>query len=155
MINIKKPACAKSSGEPGPSCQNQLVNLARVMRLVDFPHTTLRTDNGGDDYVIHSQAVNCVQLLERDAAIEAKTIIDHLCRQHQGKFQEGQLRTLQRKVKVWRALEGQPREVFFPQVHLPGHVAAANSLRARSMANSCGSCSRDAMKGGVIEWRKI
>ena len=61
------------------------------------------------------------QLLERDAAIEAKTIFDHLCRQHQGKFQEGQLRTLQRKVKVWRALKGQPREVFFPQVHLPGH----------------------------------
>ena len=61
------------------------------------------------------------QLLERDAAIEAKTIFDHLCRRRQGKFQEGQLRTLQRKVKVWRALKGQPREVFFPQVHLPGH----------------------------------
>jgi hypothetical protein len=66
------------------------------------------------------------QLLERDAAIEAKTIFDHLCRQHQGKFQEGQLRILQRKVKVWQALKGQPREVFFPQVHLPGHQAQSD-----------------------------
>lgn len=66
------------------------------------------------------------ELLERDAAIEAKTIFDHLCRQHPGKFQEGQLRTMQRKVKVWRALKGQPREVFFPQVHLPGHQAQSD-----------------------------
>jgi ribosomal protein S21 len=66
------------------------------------------------------------ELLERDAAIEAKTIFDHLCRQHPGKFQEGQLRTMQRKVKVWRALRGQPREVFFPQVHLPGHQAQSD-----------------------------
>ncbi len=29
------------------------------------------------------------ELLERDAAIEAKTIFDHLCKQHPGKFQEG------------------------------------------------------------------
>jgi len=66
------------------------------------------------------------ELLERDAAIEAKTIFDHLCKQHPGKFQEGQLRTMQRKVKVWRALRGQPREVFFPQAHLPGHQAQSD-----------------------------
>jgi ribosomal protein S21 len=66
------------------------------------------------------------ELLERDAAIEAKTIFDHLCKQHPGKFQEGQLRTMQRKVKIWRALRGQPREVFFPQVHLPGHQAQSD-----------------------------
>jgi ribosomal protein S21 len=66
------------------------------------------------------------ELLERDAAIEAKTILDHLRRQYPEKFQEGQLRTLQRKVKVWRALKGQPREVFFPQAHLPGHQAQSD-----------------------------
>lgn len=66
------------------------------------------------------------QLLERDAAVEAKTIFDHLCRQHPERFQEGQLRTLQRKVKVWRALKGQPREVFFPQLHSPGHQAQSD-----------------------------
>jgi hypothetical protein len=66
------------------------------------------------------------QLLEGEAALEAKTIFDHLCRQHPEKFQQGQLRTLQRRVKVWRALNGQPREVFFPQVHVPGRQAQSD-----------------------------
>jgi hypothetical protein len=60
------------------------------------------------------------QLLARDPSLEAKTIFDYLCRQYQGRFQEGQLRTLQRRVKGWRATSGPPREVFFPQQHRPG-----------------------------------
>jgi hypothetical protein len=66
------------------------------------------------------------ELLERDTAIEAKTIFDHLCKQRPGKFRDGQLRTLQRRVKVWRALKWQPREVFFPHVHSPGHQAQSD-----------------------------
>ena len=30
--------------------------------------------------------------------------------------------TLARRGKVWRALRGPPREVFFPQVHKPGQL---------------------------------
>ena len=30
--------------------------------------------------------------------------------------------TLQRRGKVWRALRGPPREVFFPQVYKPGQL---------------------------------
>jgi osmotically-inducible protein OsmY len=66
------------------------------------------------------------QLLEGDAALEARTIFDHLCRQHPEKFQQGQPRTLQRRVKVWRALRGQPREVFFPQEHIAGRQAQSD-----------------------------
>jgi hypothetical protein len=60
------------------------------------------------------------QLLEREPSLEAKTIFDYLCRKYPGGFQEGQLRTLQRQVKRWRATSGPPREVFFPQQHRPG-----------------------------------
>ena len=35
---------------------------------------------------------------------------DYLQRQHLGRFADGQLRTLQRRVKMWRALEGPARE---------------------------------------------
>lgn len=66
------------------------------------------------------------QLLELDASIEAKTIFDHLCRQSPERYQESQLRTLQRRVKVWRAQKGQPREVFFPQLHIPGRQAQSD-----------------------------
>lgn len=60
------------------------------------------------------------ELLTRDASIEAKTIFDYLCRTYEGRFQEAQLRTLQRHLKVWRARHGEPREVMFAQAHLPG-----------------------------------
>jgi transposase InsO family protein len=60
------------------------------------------------------------QLLAREPSLEAKTIFDYLSRKYEGGFQEGQLRTLQRHVKLWRATSGPPREVFFPQQHRPG-----------------------------------
>ena len=57
--------------------------------------------------------------LEVNPGLEAKTLFEHLQRKYPGRFQDGQLRTLQRRIKTWRALEGPPREVFFPQVHKP------------------------------------
>ena len=66
------------------------------------------------------------QLLERDASVEAKTIFDYLCRQQPEQFQEMQLRTLQRRVKRWRAQKGEPREVYFPQMHVPGRQAQSD-----------------------------
>ncbi len=52
--------------------------------------------------------------------LEAKTLFEDLCERYPGRWQEGQLRTLQRRVRDWRALNGPDREVFFPQVHHPG-----------------------------------
>jgi len=62
-------------------------------------------------------------LLERlkDAPeLEAKTLFEHLEELHPGRYEEGQLRTLQRRLKRWRAQEGPPKEVFFSQQHRPG-----------------------------------
>jgi len=58
--------------------------------------------------------------LEQDRGLEARTIWMALNERHPGRFSEGQLRTLQRRVHAWRAQFGPPREVFFPQVHQPG-----------------------------------
>jgi transposase len=66
------------------------------------------------------------QLLEGEPSLEAKTIFDHLCRKYEGRYQESQLRTLQRRVKIWRALKGAPKEVFFAQEHVPGRQAQSD-----------------------------
>lgn len=66
------------------------------------------------------------QLLNANPTIEAVTIFDHLSRIHQGQFQSSQLRTLQRRIKAWRAQFGPPREVFFPQLHPPGLMAQSD-----------------------------
>jgi hypothetical protein len=62
----------------------------------------------------------CHQQLEWNPGLQAKTLFNALQRQHPGRFQDGQLRTLQRRIKVWRATEGPGKEVFFDQIHHPG-----------------------------------
>ena len=65
-------------------------------------------------------------LLEVNAGLEAKTIFEYLQRRYAGRFADGQLRTLQRRVKVWRATEGPVKEVFFAQRHHPGRLSASD-----------------------------
>ena len=55
--------------------------------------------------------------------LKATTIIDWLAEQHPGRFSASQLRTLQRRLQDWRALNGPDQEVYFPQEHPPGREA--------------------------------
>jgi len=72
-------------------------------------------------------------LLEVNPGLQAKTLFQELQRRYPGRFQDGQLRTLQRKVKVWRVLEGPPKEVFFSQEHQPGEIAASDFCHLTSL----------------------
>lgn len=65
-------------------------------------------------------------LLELNPGLQAVTLMSWLQRERAGRFQDGQLRTLQRRIKVWRATEGPAREVFFAQVHRPGELCASD-----------------------------
>lgn len=67
-----------------------------------------------------------VPLLAADAkrVLEARTILSELERNHPGAFAAGQVRTLQRRIREWRALHGPAKEVYFPQAHPPGREAA-------------------------------
>jgi hypothetical protein len=68
-------------------------------------------------------------LLKVNPGLEAKTVFEYLQRRYAGRFADGQLRTLQRRVKVWRATEGPVKEVFFAQ---GGVIPPAYSLRWRN-----------------------
>ena len=65
-------------------------------------------------------------LLEVNPNLEAKTIFEHLQRKYAGEYMDGQLRTLQRRIKQWRALEGPAKEVFFAQEHRPGELCQSD-----------------------------
>ena len=71
--------------------------------------------------------------LKINPGLEAKTLFEDLQRRYRGRFAEGQLRTLQRRVKIWRALEGPPKEVFFPQVHKPGNLCQSDFTHMSSL----------------------
>jgi hypothetical protein len=61
-----------------------------------------------------------VAILEEAPELEAKTLFEHLQSMKPGKYDDGQLRTLQRHVRRWRAERGPEKPVFFAQDHRPG-----------------------------------
>jgi len=73
------------------------------------------------------------ELLETNPGLEAKTIFSYLQRRDPGRYADGQLRTLQRRIKQWRALEGPPREVYFEQVHKPGRLCQSDFTHLSSL----------------------
>lgn len=64
--------------------------------------------------------------LEVSPNLQAKTLFEWLSEQYPGAFMSGQRRTLERRVRQWRALEGPAKEVFFPQVHYPGRLGQSD-----------------------------
>lgn len=65
-------------------------------------------------------------MLKINPGLEAKTIFEDLQRRQPGRFSDGQLRTLQRRIKTWRASSGPAKEVFFTQVHYPGQLGESD-----------------------------
>lgn len=72
--------------------------------------------------------------LERDSAVQAHTLFALLCDQHPDRYQEGQLRTLQRRVALWRAQQGPEKEVMFAQIHHPGQRAQSDFTHMTDLA---------------------
>lgn len=74
-------------------------------------------------------------LLQRDpaGALQATTILEWLEQQYPGRFGLAQLRTLQRRVRDWRALHGPEQEVFFPQEHPPGREAQVDFTHGKEL----------------------
>lgn len=73
-------------------------------------------------------------IADKDGKLEAKTIFEELCRRHPDVFEPGQLRTLQRRIRVWRAEQGPEKEVYFPQDHQPGRMASIDFTHATELA---------------------
>jgi hypothetical protein len=66
------------------------------------------------------------ELLCNEPGLEAVTLFRYLQRKYPGEYQDGQLRTLQRRIKRWRATEGPPKEVMFAQEHHPGRLSQSD-----------------------------
>ena len=65
--------------------------------------------------------------LQAAPTLEAKALFEWLCEQHPEKYQEGQLRTFQRHVAHWRALN-QDQIAILEQVHRPGEVLQTDGV---------------------------
>lgn len=76
-----------------------------------------------------------VPLLKADekGVLRGTTVLDVLQEKHPGEFPAGQVRTLQRRIRDWRALHGPGKEVFFEQQHLPGELGSIDFTHATEL----------------------
>lgn len=56
----------------------------------------------------------------------AVTVLEELQRRHPERFDDAVLRTLQRRIRQWRAENGGDREIFFAQEHPPGRLGLSD-----------------------------
>jgi len=77
-----------------------------------------------------------IPLLERAPALMAVTVLEELQRRHPERFGESVLRTLQRRLRRWRAEHGTEREIFFSQEHPPGRLGLSDF----TVADELGIC---------------
>jgi hypothetical protein len=116
LIRCNKPlAVAAAKADMDEKTARKYVRLEQLPSEVKIPQRwRTRTDPFAE--VWHEVRAQ----LETNPGLEAKTLFADLQRRYPGCFADGQLRTLQRRIKRWRALEGPAKEVFFPQYYVPG-----------------------------------
>ncbi|MDP1568935.1 MAG: IS21 family transposase [Vicinamibacterales bacterium] len=76
-----------------------------------------------------------VPLLEsdKDSRLQAASVLGELQRREPDRFIDGQVRTLQRRMRDWRAVSGPARPVYFEQEHPPGREAAFDFTHCTSL----------------------
>jgi hypothetical protein len=129
--STKAVAAAKAGMDPKTALKYR--KAAQLPSQLKEPHTW-RTRP--DPFIQEWDQIQ--ELLQTNPGLEAKTIFEHLQRTLDSKYQDGQLRTLQRRIKQWRALEGPAKEVFFTQVHYPGDLSASDFTHMTNLGVTIG-----------------
>lgn len=70
-------------------------------------------------------------MLEDDPGLTPMSLFEHLEDEHPGEYGDSILRTLQRRVKQWRAESGPEREVMFRQRKVPGRQGLSDFTHPR------------------------
>jgi hypothetical protein len=72
-------------------------------------------------------------LLEAQPRLMAITLLKKLQDDHPGQYPDSMLRTLQRRIRLWRALAGPPKEVFFDQTHAPARMGLSDFTETKGL----------------------
>jgi hypothetical protein len=102
--------------------------VAKYERLGRLPSEVKQRRNyrtRRDPFVEHWSQVEV--MLAAAPELEAQALFSWLCEQHPGRYQAGQVRTFQRRVNEWRALQ-QPQVAVLEQVHRPGEVMQTDGV---------------------------
>jgi hypothetical protein len=72
---------------------------------------------------IWEEVIEPLLIKDEKSELEAKTLMELLVERDPERYAMNHLRTMQRRVRDWRALHGADKEVYFQQEHPPGNEA--------------------------------
>src|SRR5260370_38952179 len=115
----KNPGIAASKAGMDPTTARRYLGLERLpSELKKERSWRTREDPFGEVW----DAVQ--QQIQESPGLEAKTLFEWLQREYPGRFGDGQIRTLQRRIKLWRGSLGTGGEVLFAHTNPTGtHTA--------------------------------
>jgi hypothetical protein len=94
----------------------------RIEKDVRLPSQTKPPrDRRRPDLLEHIFDAEVVPLLKAAPGIRAIAVYNEMLRRHP-ELSEGIRRTLERRIRSWRAVHGQEQEVIFRQTHEPGRL---------------------------------
>src|SRR5271169_5526248 len=133
---LRKKRMDNKTLEAAASAAGMSERTARKWQRGPLPSATKepRTWRTRPDPFVEVWSTEIEPLLVADKGkLEAKTIFAELCRKRPGVFESGQVRTLQRRVREWRAERGPDKEVYFPQEHVPGRMGSMDFTHATEL----------------------
>ena len=65
---------------------------------------------------------------------EATFILNELQKKYPDEYHSSLLRTLQRRIKVWKAIQGPNKEVMFSQIHEPGQLGVSDFTHPKDIS---------------------
>jgi hypothetical protein len=73
------------------------------------------------------------EMLRREPGLQAVTLLGWLQGVYPGRYEASVRRTLERRVRRWKAQHGPAKEVYFAQVHEPGRLGASDFTHMSSL----------------------
>lgn len=135
---LRKKRMEKTTLEAAAAAAGMSERTARAWQRGPLPSETKEPRGWRtrpDPFVkVWSTKIEPLLVADKEGELEAKTIFAELCRNQPEAFEPGQLRTLQRRVREWRAERGPEKEVYFPQEHTPGRMASMDFTHATELA---------------------
>ena len=72
-------------------------------------------------------------MLNRSPTFQAKTLIDYLQETYPGTYKDSQVRTLRRRINIWRAEKGPDKLCIFRQKHVPGRQSQSDWTHMKAL----------------------
>jgi hypothetical protein len=139
---LRQKRMDKKTQETAAAAADMSVRSARTWETGPLPSETKKSR----DWLTRPDAFAAVWLsvivplliADKARVLEARTLIELLEEKRPGEFSKEQVRTLQRRMRDWRAVNGPEKEVYFEQEHVAGREAAIDFTHCEELGVTIG-----------------